>query len=107
VTTSCFGLVFESDTIESPLPGVVITLLGVDDAAHTTGCSGRTVADAAGNFIFTNLADACTGRQLVQYNGLTASDGEAYAGVNLAYTIIKGQATGPELVHLPRIDNAE
>jgi RHS repeat-associated protein len=107
VTTSFFGRVVESDTIESPLPGIVITFLGVDDAAHTTGCSGRTVADAAGNFIFTNLPDACTGRQLVQYNGLTASDGEAYAGVNLAYTIIKGQATGPELVHLPRIDNAE
>src|SRR5580765_1698077 len=107
VTTSFFGRVVESDTIESPLPGIVITFLGVDDAAHPTGCSGRTVADVAGNFIFTNLPDACTGRQLVQYDGLTASDGEAYAGVNLAYTIVKGLATGPELVHLPRIDNAE
>lgn len=107
VTTSFFGRVVEADTNETPLPGIVITFLGVDDAAHPTGCSGRTVADAAGNFIFANLPDVCTGRQLVQYNGLTATDGEAYAGVNLAYTLVKGDATGPELVHLPDIQDAE
>lgn len=107
VTTSFFGRVVEADTNETPLPGIVITFLGVDDAAHPTGCSGRTVADAAGNFIFANLPDVCAGRQLVQYNGLTATDGEAYAGVNLAYTLVKGDATGPELVHLPDIQDAE
>jgi RHS repeat-associated protein len=107
VTTSFFGRVVEADTNETPLPGIVITFLGVDDAAHPTGCSARAVADAAGNFIFTNLPDVCTGRQLVQYNGLTALDGEAYAGVNLAYTLVKGDATGPELVHLPDIQDAE
>ncbi|HEY1525241.1 MAG TPA: RHS repeat-associated core domain-containing protein [Candidatus Angelobacter sp.] len=107
VTTSFFGRVVESDTVESPLPGIGVKFLGVDDAGNPTGCSGKTAADAAGNFIFTNLPDACTGRQLVWYIGTTALDREVYAGVNLAYTIIKGQATGPELVHLPRIDNAE
>jgi RHS repeat-associated protein len=107
VTTSFFGRILESDTIETPIPGIRIVFLGKDDANNPTGCSGTTSSDAAGNFLFTNLPAACVGRQLVWYNGQTSSDGELYAGVNLAYTIIQGQATGPEQVHLPRIDNAE
>ncbi|HEV2990987.1 MAG TPA: RHS repeat-associated core domain-containing protein [Candidatus Angelobacter sp.] len=107
VTTSLIGRVLESDTIESPLGGITITLLGVDDTGHATGCAGQTISDAGGNFSFTNLPAACAGRQLVGYNGNTASDGEKYASVNLAYTIAANQVTGPEFVHLPRIDNGE
>jgi RHS repeat-associated protein len=107
VTTSFFGRILESDTIETPIPGIRITFLGKDDANNPTGCSGTTSSDAAGNFLFSNLPAACVGRQLVWYNGQTSTDGELYAGVNLAYTIIQGQPTGPEQVHLPRIDNAE
>lgn len=107
LSTSFLGRILESDAIESPIPGIRIVFLGKDDANNPTGCSGSTSSDAAGNFLFTNLPAACTGRQLVWYNGSTSTDGELYAGVNLAYTINTGQATGPEMVHLPRIDNAE
>ena len=107
LSTSFFGRILESDAIETPIPAIRIVFLGKDDANNPTGCSGSTSSDAAGNFLFTNLPAACTGRQLVWYNGSTSTDGELYAGVNLAYTINTGQATGPEMVHLPRIDNAE
>ncbi|HET8889243.1 MAG TPA: IPT/TIG domain-containing protein [Candidatus Angelobacter sp.] len=107
LSTSFFGRILESDAIETPIPAIRIVFLGKDDANNPTGCSGSTSSDAAGNFLFTNLPTACTGRQLVWYNGSTSTDGELYAGVNLAYTINTGQATGPEMVHLPRIDNAE
>lgn len=65
------------------------------------------MSDASGNFAFTNLPSACLGRQLVGYNGDTATDGEKYAGVNLAYTMNAGQVTGPEMVHMPAISDAE
>jgi RHS repeat-associated protein len=107
VTTSLIGRTVESDTIETPIEDITITLLGVDDTGHKTGCSGQTLSDAGGNFAFSNLPTACVGRQLVAYNGNTATDGEKYASVNLAYTVTSGQVTGPELVHLPRIDNGE
>jgi RHS repeat-associated protein len=106
-TTSLIGRIVESDNIETPIPGIIATFLGVDDAGHKTGCSGQTQSDAAGNFAFTNLSSACLGRQLVGYDGNSATDGEKYAGVNLAYTMIAGQITGPELVHLPAISDAE
>lgn len=106
-TTSLIGRTVESDNNETPIPGIVITMLGVDDAGHTTGCSGQTRSDAAGNFAFVNLATSCLGRQLVGYDGNTATDGEKYAGVNLAYTMVAGQITGPELVHMPTISDAE
>lgn len=106
-TTSLIGRIVESDNIETPIPGITATFLGVDDAGNKTGCSGQTRADAAGNFAFTNLGTSCLGRQLVAYDGNTATDGEKYAGVNLAYTMTAGQITGPELVHLPAITSAE
>lgn len=106
-TTSLIGRIVESDNIETPIPGIIATFLGVDDAGHKTGCSGQTRSDAAGNFAFTNLSSACLGRQLIGYDGNSATDGEKYAGVNLAYTMISGQITGPELVHLPAISRAE
>ena len=106
-TTSLIGRTVESDNNETPIPGIVITMLGVDDAGHTTGCSGQTRSDAAGNFAFTNLSTSCLGRQLVAFDGNSATDGEKYAGINLAYTLIAGQVTGPELVHMPDISDAE
>jgi RHS repeat-associated protein len=106
-STSLIGRTVESDNIETPIPAITITFLGVDDAGHTTGCSGQTLSDAAGNFAFTNLGSSCLGRQLVGFNGDTSTDGEKYAGVNLAYTMTAGQVTGPELVHLPAITKAE
>lgn len=106
-TTSLIGRIVESDNIETPIPGIIATLLGVDDAGNKTGCTGQTRSDAAGNFAFTNLGTACLGRQLVGYDGNSSTDGEKYAGVNLAYTMVAGQITGPELVHLPAITDAE
>ena len=106
-STSLIGRIVESDNIETPIPGIVATFLGVDDAGNHTGCSGQTRSDAAGNFAFTNLGTSCLGRQLIGYDGNTSTDGEKYAGVNLAYTMIAGQITGPELVHLPSISDAE
>jgi RHS repeat-associated protein len=106
-TTSLLGRTVESDNAETPIPGITITMLGVDDAGNHTGCSGQTRSDAAGNFALTNLGTSCLGRQLVAYDGNTATDGETYAGVNLAYTLVVGQVTGPELVHMPTISDAE
>jgi RHS repeat-associated protein len=106
-STSLIGRTVESDSNETPIPGITITMLGVDDAGNHTGCSGQTRSDAAGNFAFTNLGTSCLGRQLVGYDGNTATDGEKYAGVNLAYTMNAGQITGPELVHMPTISDAE
>lgn len=106
-STSLIGRTVESDNNETPIPGITITLLGVDDAGNHTGCSGQTRSDAAGNFAFVNMSTSCLGRQLVGYDGNTATDGEKYAGVNLAYTMIAGQVTGPELVHMPAISDAE
>jgi RHS repeat-associated protein len=106
-STSLIGRIVESDSNETPVPGVTATFLGVDDAGNKTGCSGQTRADAAGNFAFTNLGTSCLGRQLVAYDGNTATDGEKYASVNLGYTMVGGQVTGPELVHLPVITSAE
>src|SRR5205807_1923873 len=55
------------------------------------------------------LGAACTGPQLVGYDGLTATSPPGkYAGVNLQYTLQSGQVSvSPVLVHLPRIDDKE
>lgn len=107
VTTSLIGRTVESNSNETPIPGIIMTMLGVDDAGNPTGCSGQTRSDAAGNFAFTNLGTSCLGRQLVGFDGNSATDGEKYAGINLAYTLVAGQITGPELVHMPDISDAE
>lgn len=106
-STSLIGRTVESDNNETPIPGITVTMLGVDDAGNRTSCSGQTKSDAAGNFVLINLSTSCLGRQLVAYDGNTATDGETYAGVNLAYTLIAGHVTGPELVHMPTISDAE
>ena len=109
VTTSFLGRTVVADTLQIPLAGVTVTMLGVDGSGNATGCTGQTVSDAAGNFALTNLASNCSGGQLIRYDGSTAiSPTGTYAGVDLFYSLVTDQVTvSPVLVHLPRIDNAE
>jgi RHS repeat-associated protein len=108
-TTSFIGRTVLSDVFETPLAGVTITMLGKDGNGNTTGCTGNTQSDAAGNFALTNLAGNCVGPQLVGFDGTTVSSPPGtYAGVNLVFTLASGQVTpSPIPVHLPRIDNLE
>src|SRR5439155_19115815 len=109
-TTTLLGRTVVTDALETPLAGVTITTLGKDGNGNTTGCTGRiAVSDAAGNFSLPNLPLACTGPQLIGFDGTTATAPPGkYAGVNLVFTLNSGQVTvSPVLVHLPRIDNAE
>jgi RHS repeat-associated protein len=98
-----------SDAQQTPLTGVAVTMTGKDGNGNSTGCTGSTVSDAAGNFTLSNLPALCLGPQLVGFNGTTVtSPAGAYAGVNLAFTFTASQVTtSPVLIHLPRIDNAE
>ncbi len=109
VSTSFLGRTVVDDAREEPIAGVTVQFTGKDDKGNSTGCSGETVSDAGGNFVLANLPMACTGPQLIAYNGATAtSPAGKYAGVNLSYTLVSGQVVAsPVLVHLPRIDNAE
>jgi RHS repeat-associated protein len=109
MTTSFLGRTVVSDTVETPLGGVTVTMLGKDGNGGTTGCTGTTVSDAAGNFLVNNLSALCIGPQLVGFDGTTVTSPQGkYSGVNLAYTFSAGQVTiSPVLVHLPRIDNQE
>ncbi len=108
VTTSFAGRAVVSDDDQTPLAGVTVTLLGRDDTGQPNGCTGQTTSDAAGNFVFTDLPPECEGRQMIRYNGLSASDPDGeYAGVDLAHDINGGQVNRSVLVHLPRIDDAE
>ena len=108
-STSFIGRTVVDDALETPIAGVTVTMLGKNGSGGTTGCTGTAIADAAGNFALRNLGAACTGRQLVGFDGLTATaPAGKYAGVNLIYTFSTGQVTtSPVLVHLPRIDNQE
>jgi RHS repeat-associated protein len=109
-TTTLLGRTVVSDSLETLLAGVTITTLGKDGNGNTTGCAGfSTTSDAAGNFALTNLPLACTGPQLIGFDGTTATAPPGkYAGVNLVFTLNSGQVTvSPVLVHLPRIDNVE
>jgi RHS repeat-associated protein len=108
-TTSFLGKTVVSDSSETPLTGVTVSMLGLDGNGNTTGCTGSTVSDGAGNFALLNLSAMCVGPQLVGYNGTTVtSPAGKYAGVNIVYTLVLGQVTAsPVLVHLPRIDTVE
>jgi len=101
------GRTVVSNSLETPLAGVTVSMMGLDGSGNSTGCTGTT--DGAGNFALTGLASNCVGPQLVAYNGnsVTSPAGK-YAGVNLVYTLVSGQVSvSPVLVHLPRIDTAE
>jgi RHS repeat-associated protein len=107
--TTFLGRTVVDDGPETPIEGVTVKFLGVDDKGNATGCSGQTISDGAGNFELTNLSASCVGPQLIAYDGSTAtSPPGTYAGVNLSYTLTTGQVTtSPVLIHLPRIDTAE
>jgi RHS repeat-associated protein len=109
-TTTLLGRTVVSDAAETPIAGVTVTTLGKDGNGNTTGCTGHTaISDAAGNFVLANLPLACTGPQLIGFDGTTATTPAGkYAGVNLIFTLTSGQVTAaPIFVHLPRIDNVE
>ena len=109
-TTALLGRTVVSDPQQTPLAGVTISSLGQDGNGNTTLCTGfRTISDAAGNFALTNLPQACTGPQLFNFDGTTATSPPGqYAGVNLMFPMTMGQVTAsPVLVHLPRIDTVE
>jgi len=109
-TTTLLGRTVVADAQETPLAGVTIATRGLDGSGNSTGCTNMvTTSDAAGNFAFTNLPLACTGPQLINFNGGTATSPPGkYDGVNLVFTLNSGQVTAsPVLVHLPRIDTAE
>jgi hypothetical protein len=108
-TTSFLGRAVAANSLETPLAGVTVSMLGLDGGGNTTGCTGNTISDGAGNFALTGLAANCTGPQLVGFGGsnVTSPAGK-YASVNLVYTLSSGQVTvSPVLVHLPIIDGAE
>jgi RHS repeat-associated protein len=109
VSTTFVGRTVVDDSEQQPIAGVTVKFLGVDDKGNVTGCSGHTSSDAAGNFMLAQLPSACTGPQLIGYDGSTATSPPGkYAGVNLSYTLASGHVTSsPVLIHLPRIDNAE
>ena len=108
-TTSLLGRTVVSDAEETPLAGVTVSMLGKDGNGNTTGCTGNTVSDRAGNFALLNLPAACVGAQLVGFDGTSVTKpAGTYAGVNLAYTFSLTHVTTPAvLIHLPRIDTAE
>ncbi|HYR41499.1 MAG TPA: RHS repeat-associated core domain-containing protein, partial [Terriglobia bacterium] len=108
-TTSFVGRTVVDDPAETVLAGVTVTMMGKDGNGGTTGCTGKTVSDAAGNFSLQNLSSACVGPQLIGFDGTTATFPPGkYAGVNLIFTLVSGKVTAsPVLVHLPRIDNLE
>jgi RHS repeat-associated protein len=108
-TTSFIGRTVVDDSLQTPLSHVTVTMLGKDGNGGTTGCSGTTFSDAAGNFLLKNLVPSCVGPQLIGFDGTTAAAPPGkYAGVNIVYTLASGQVTpAPLLVHLPRIDDKE
>lgn len=117
-TMSLLGRTVVSDSMETPLAGVTVTMLGQDGNKTSTGCTGSTVSDGAGNFVLANLSAMCVGPQLVAFDGTTATAPPGkYAAVNLAFTFSSGQVTTCQIVpppagcqvlaHLPRIDNQE
>ncbi len=101
ISTSFVGRTVVDDYLRTPIAGVTVTLLGVDASGNQTGCSGQTVSDGGGNFLFTSLPPNCTGPQLIGYDGSTATSPQGrYAGVNLSYTLTADQVTS-----LARVDS--
>ena len=72
ITTTFMGRTVVADTLQTPLTGVTVTMLGKDDTGAQTGCVGQTVSDLAGNFSLSNLPNECLGNQLIRYDGTTA-----------------------------------
>lgn len=110
VTTTLTGTVTLDDASETPLEGVIVSFSGLDELGNATGCSASTIADAAGNFTFTNLPAECLGHQVVHFDAgtnVTNLPG-LYAQVDQQYLVTQDQiATPPVAVHLPRLDTSE
>ncbi len=108
ISTTFLGRTVVANAAQTPIAGVLVMFLGQAPNGGATGCSAETSSDASGNFVLSNLPAACTGPQLVYFNGKTATaPAGTYAGVNLSYTITANQVTtSPVLINLPRIDNA-
>ncbi len=111
ITTTFLGRTVASDPAQTPLAGVIVDFLGLDDAGKPTGCDvPPVVTDFAGNYVFQDLPLACTGVQLVSFNGDTVTNppGQRYASVNLRFVIEEGVINpAPVVTHLVRIDAAE
>ena len=86
-TTSFIGRTVVSDAQETPLAGVTVSMMGTDGNGNSTGCTGSTVSDPAGNFALINLPAQCVeppADRLRRQNGRFPAG--RHAGVDLAYT---------------------
>jgi hypothetical protein len=106
------GRVAVTDSYDTPLVGLTVKMLGVNQNGVQTGCTGSITSDASGNFVLNGLSASCAGGQLIQYDPSTVtSPTGTYSGVTLSYQLVSGQVTTPGppgfIVHLPRVDNAE
>jgi RHS repeat-associated protein len=107
------GRVAVTDAYDTPLVGVTIRMMGVNQTGVSTGCTGSTTTDGSGNFVLNGLSASCAGGQLIQYDPSTVTSPSpgAFSGVTLSYQLTSGQVTTPGppgfIVHLPRVDNAE
>ncbi len=108
VTTSFMGRVAAAEAFEHPLVGVTVQFLGKNEQGAPNGCSmPPLLTDAGGNFAFVDVPSACTGPQLVGFDGVTES-GELYTPVNLRFDIQAGVINHtPGLIHLTAIYDAE
>ena len=108
VSTSFIGRVAAAEAFERPLAGVTVRFLGKNEQGATNGCSFPAVAtDQGGNFAFIDLPAACTGPQLVGFDGVTGS-GHLYTPVNLRFDIQSGVVNRtPGIIHLTSISDAE
>jgi len=103
------GRVAVTDSYDTPLVGLTVKMLGVNQTGVSTGCTGSKTTDGSGNFVLNGLSASCAGGQLIQYDPSTVtSPAGTYSGVTLSYSLTSGQVTTPGIiVHLPRVDNAE
>jgi RHS repeat-associated protein len=103
------GRVAVTDAFETPLVGLTVRMMGVNQNGVSTGCTGSATSDGSGNFVLSGLSASCAGGQLVQYDPSTVSSpAGTFSGVTLSYSLTSGQVTTPGIiVHLPRVNNAE
>ena len=108
-TTSFLGRTVVDNSTQTPLVGVVVSMVGQDGSGNHTACTGSTVSDAAGNFALTNLAANCLGPQLIGFNGdNVTSPAGTYAGLQLVFTLVNNKVVvSPVLVNLPQVNTAE
>ncbi len=108
VSTSFIGRVAAAEAFQRPLAGVTVRFLGKNEQGIPNSCSMAPIhTDAGGNFAFVDIPAACTGPQLVGFDGNTYS-GHLYTPVNLRFDIEPGAINHtPGLIHLTAIYDAE